>query len=216
MMNFFDELIFYYIECKINNSYTNRLMKYGNTPQGLFWKNSFTQIHRFEMIITALNKYYNLKKFSVCDIGCGYGKFLEFLRNRLNKSTFQYQGCDLNNTLIDHCTKTYSDKNCKFYKKSSPQGMVDFSVISGTFNLSVTNNIKIWERYILKNLANIWKQTNKIMAFNLLHKNEKNIKQGLYYTNKNWIKDICEQNFGKTEFIFSSVLPEDILIIVQT
>ena len=37
----------------------------------------------------------NLKKFTVCDIGCGYGKFLEFLRNRLNKSTFQYQGCDL-------------------------------------------------------------------------------------------------------------------------
>ena len=215
-MSFFDELSFSYLEYKINNSYTNRLMKYGNSPQGLFWKNSFTQIHRFELIITALNKYSDLKKFTICDIGCGYGKFFEFLRDKLKKSTFQYKGCDLNNKLIDYCTKNYSDKNCKFYKKSSPQGMVDFSVISGTFNLSVTNNIKIWERYILKNLTNIWKQTNKIMAFNLLHQNEKNIKQGLYYTNKNWIKDICEQNFGKTEFIFSSVLPEDILIIVHT
>ena len=215
-MNFFDKLSFSYLEYKINNSYTNRLMKYGNSPQGLFWKNSFTQIHRFELIITALNKYYNLKKFTICDIGCGYGKFLEFLRNRLNKSTFQYQGCDLNNKLIDHCTKIYSDKNCKFYKKSSPQGMVDFSVMSGTFNLSVTSDINIWEKYILKNLTNIWKQTNKIMAFNLLHQNEKKIKQGLYYTNKKWIKKICEQNFGKTEFIFSSVLPEDILIIIKT
>ena len=215
-MNFFDELSFSYLEYKINNSYTNRLMKYGNSPQGLFWKNSFTQIHRFELIITALNKYYNLKKFTVCDIGCGYGKFLDFLRNRLNKSAFQYQGCDINNTLIDHCKKIYSDKNCKFYKKSSPQGMVDFSVMSGTFNLSGTNDIKIWEKYILKNLTNIWKKTNKIMAFNLLHKNERKIKQGLYYTNKNWIKDICEKNFGKTEFIFSSILPEDILIIVKT
>mgnify|MGYP003338335567 CR=1 FL=1 len=45
--------------------------------------------------------------------------------------------------------------------------------MSGTFNLSVTDDIKIWEKYILKNLANIWKQTNKIMAFNLLNQNER-------------------------------------------
>ena len=178
-MNFFDELSFSYLEYKINNSYTNRLIKYGNSPQGLFWKNSFTQIHRFELIITALNKYYDLKKFTICDIGCGYGKFFEFLRDKLKKSTFQYQGCDLNNKLIDYCTKIYSDKNCKFYKKSSPKGVVDFSVMSGTFNLSVTDDIKIWEKYILKNLASIWKQTDKIMAFNLLNQNERKIKQGL-------------------------------------
>ena len=216
MMKIIDELSFSYLEYKINNSYTNRLMKYGNSPQGLFWKNSFTQIHRFELIITALNKYSNLKKFTICDIGCGYGKFFEFLRDKFKKSTFQYQGCDLNNKLIDYCTKNYSDKNCKFYKKSSPKSIVDFSVMSGTFNLSVTDDIKIWEKYILKNLASIWKQTNKIMAFNLLNQNERKIEQGLYYTNKNWIKDICEQNFGKTEIIFSSILPDDILIIVKT
>ena len=215
-MNFFDELSFSYLEYKINNSYTNRLMKYGNSPQGLFWKNSFTQIHRFELIITALNKYSNLKKFTICDIGCGYGKFFEFLRDKLKKSTFQYQGCDLNNKLIDYCTKNYSNKNYQFYKKSSPKGIVDFSVMSGTFNLSVTDDIKMWERYILKNLTRIWKQTNKIMAFNLLNQNERKIKHGLYYTNKNWIKDICEQNFGKTEIIISSILPDDILIIVKT
>ena len=214
-MNFFDKLSFSYLEYKINNSYTNRLMKYGNTPQGLFWKNSFTQIHRFELIITALNKYHNLKKFIICDIGCGYGKFLEFLRNKLNKSNFLYQGCDLNNRLINHCSRNYSDENCKFYKKSSPRGIVDFSVMSGTFNLSVTDDVKIWEKYILKNLTNIWKKTDKIMAFNLLHQNERKIKQNLYYTDKNWIKDICEQKFGKTEIIYSSILPDDILIIVQ-
>ena len=214
-MNFFDGFSFSYLEYKINNSYTNRLMKYGNTPQGLFWKNSFTQIHRFELIITALNKYHNLKKFIICDIGCGYGKFLEFLRNKLNKSSFLYQGCDLNNRLIDYCARNYSDENCKFYKKSSPRGIVDFSVMSGTFNLSVTNDVKMWEKYILKNLTNIWKKTDKIMAFNLLHQNERKIKQNLYYTNKNWMKDICEQNFGKTEIIYSSILPDDILIIVQ-
>ena len=215
-MNFFDELSFSYLEYKINNSYTNRLLKYGNSPQGLFWKNSFTQIHRFELIVTALNKYSNLKKFTICDIGCGYGKSFEFLRDKLKKSTFQYQGCDLNNKLIDYCTKNYSDKNCKFFKKSSPIGIVDFSVMSGTFNLSVTDDVKMWEKYILKNLACIWKQTNKIMAFNLLNQNERKIKQGLYYTDKNWIKDICEQNFGKTEIIFSSILPDDILIIIKT
>ena len=71
------------------------------------------------------------------------------------------------------------DENCKFYKKSSPRGIVDFSVMSGTFNLSVTDDIKIWEKYILKNLTNIWKKTNKIMAFNLLHQNKRKINNQL-------------------------------------
>ena len=215
-MNFFDELSFSYLEYKINNSYTNRLMQYGNTPQGLFWKNSFTQTQRFELIINSLNRYYNLKKFTICDIGCGYGKFLETLSKKLNNSNFQYQGCDLNSKLIKYCTKNFLNKNYKFYKRSSPRGIVDFSVMSGTFNLSVTDNIEIWEKYILNNLTNIWEKTDKIMAFNLLHQNKKKIKHGLYYTDKNWIKDICNQKFGKTEIIFSSVLPDDILIIVKT
>ena len=199
--------------------YKKNVKKFGFTPRGLFWNSKESQENRFKILNELLLKYTKVKNdniISIADIGCGYGKFFEFLRDKLKKSTFQYQGCDLNNKLIDYCTKSYSDKNCKFYKKSSPKSIVDFSIMSGTFNLSVTDDVRIWEKYILKNLTNIWKQTNKIMAFNLLNENERKIKKGLYYTNKNWIKDICEQNFGKTEIIFSSILPDDILIIVKT
>ena len=215
-MNVFDKLSFSYLEYKINNSYTSRLLKYGNSPKGLFWKNSFTQIHRFELIITALDKYYNLKEFRICDIGCGYGKFLEFLKIKLSKSSFKYQGCDLNNRLINFCKRNYCSENFKFHKSSSPKENVDFSVMSGTFNLCVTSEINVWERYLLKNLTSIWEKTDKMMAFNLLNHSEKKIEQGLYYTNKNWIKNICEKKFGETEIIFSSILPNDILIIVKT
>ena len=215
-MNFFDKLIFSYIEYKINNSYANRLTKYGNSPQGLFWKNSFTQVHRFELIINALEKDYTLNEFKICDIGCGYGKFLEFLKCRLNESSFNYEGCDLNSNLIDFCKKKYINKNFKFYKNSSPKGNIDFSVMSGTFNLCVTNNINLWEKYLLENLTSIWKKTTKIMAFNLLYHHERKIEQGLYYTNKNWIKNVCEERFGETEIIFSSILPKDILIVIKS
>ncbi len=215
-MNFLDELTFSYLEHKINNSYAKRLKKYGNTPQGLFWRNSFTQIHRYELIFTAINKYYDLKNFTICDVGCGHGKFLEFLKKRMNNSVFHYQGCDLNFKLINYCKKKFSNKNCTFFQKSSPKGFVDFSVMSGTFNLCVTHDIYIWEKYLLKNLTNIWRYTNKVMIFNLLHKNERKIDKGLYYSNKNWIKNICEKRFGKTEVFLSSILPNDILIMVKT
>ena len=215
-MNFFDKLSFSYLEYKINHSYTNRLIKYGNCPKGLFWKNSFTQIQRFELIITALNKYYNLNEFKICDIGCGYGKFLEFLKNKLVESSFKYQGCDLNSKLIDFCKRKYCNTKFKFHKNTSPNENVDFSVMSGTYNLCVTSDINVWEKYLLKNLTSIWKKTDKIMAFNLLHHNQNKIEQGLYYTNKNWIKNVCKERFGETEIIFSSILPNDILIIVRT
>ena len=93
---------------------------------------------------------------------------------------------------------------------------MDIEYVHGKKVRATVARYSVWEKYILKNLTSIWKQTNKIMAFNLLNQNERKIKQGLYYTNKNWIKDICEQNCGKTEIIFSSILPDDILIIVKT
>ena len=214
-MSIFDKFSFSYLEHKINISYTKRYLQYGNIPQGLFWKNSITQNHRFEIILNEICRYKNFQKYLICDIGCGYGKFIDFLEKKIDKVSLKYQGCDLNPILIKYCNKNYIKKNYKFYQKSLPTGFVDFSVMSGTFNLCVTKDISIWERYLISNLSNIWKQTKIMMVFNLLESDKRKIYKGLYYTNRNWIKEICSNKYGETKIISSPNLPNDITIVIK-
>jgi hypothetical protein len=87
--------------------------------------------------------------------------------------------------------------------------------MSGTYNLTPTNNISLWEDYIIKNLTNNWKFVGKAMIFNCLLKDKKTINKSLYYTELTWIKKICEKNFCNPEIIKHNLLKDDITVILK-
>ena len=109
----------------------------------------------------------------------------------------QYQGFDINQKLISFCKNNKDFENIKFSISAFPFNKTDYVVMSGTYNLTPTNNISLWEDYIIKNLTSNWKLVQKAMIFNCLIKEKKQINKALYYTELSWIKKICEDNFGK-------------------
>ena len=128
---------------------------------------------------------------------------------------FSYYGIDINEDFISYCKSSFSNKNAFFEKNSCLNLIVDFTVMSGTFNLCTFDNLHVWEKYLCSNLKSNWKNTKKGMIFNLLHKKERQILNGLYYSEIQWMKKFCEINFGKTEIIKSNLIPDDILIKVS-
>ena len=87
--------------------------------------------------------------------------------------------------------------------------------MSGTYNLTPTNNISLWEDYIIKNLKGNWKFVKKAMIFNCLIKEKKEITKSLYYSELSWIKKICEENFCHPIITKHKILKEDITIILN-
>ena len=215
-MSFIDKLNFSIIEQRIKKTYSIRFKKYGATPKGVFWKNTFTQDLRLEMIINIVLSFKNLKNAIFCDVGCGYGRLFQKLQSHhLILKKFHYYGIDINNDFINHCITNLSGKNVFFEKSASLDKVTDFTIMSGTYNLCTMDNISIWEKYLSSNLKSSWVNTKRAMIFNLLHKKEKKILNGLYYTEENWIKTFCEKNFGQTKIIKTNLLPDDILILVK-
>ena len=96
-----------------------------------------------------------------------------------------------------------------------PNENTDFIVMSGTYNLTPTNNISLWEDYIMKNLANNWKFANKAMIFNCLIKKRREISKALYYTELSWIKKICENKFGEIQIFKNELLKDDVTIVIK-
>jgi SAM-dependent methyltransferase len=73
----------------IDNYYTDKVKAYGTTPQGVDWNGEESQFLRFK----KLSKVIKNNNFSIADIGCGYGKYVEYLQN--NFKIFDYMGYDL-------------------------------------------------------------------------------------------------------------------------
>ncbi|AYJ77313.1 methyltransferase domain-containing protein [Aliarcobacter cryaerophilus] len=181
---------------KINSYYTDKIKIHGATPKGVDWNGEESQFVRFEQLSKIINK----DLFSINDIGCGYGKYFEFLQNRF--LNFNYYGFDLSKEMIKNAKSLYSNKggggfmqvdNLKNIKKA------DYSVASGIFSVKMEHNKSEWLSYILATLEEMNEKSIKGFSFNMLTKysDKEYMKDNLYYADPLFIFDYCKRNFSK-------------------
>ena len=214
-MTFIKSLIHKILNKEISNIYNKRFDTFNNTPKGVFWNSKLSQDLRLNIILDKILQNTKSDEFSIADIGCGYGRFYEILKERNLDEKVKYHGFDINQKIINYCKNNKDFVNVKFEISASPFDDTDYVVMSGTYNLTPTNDISLWEDYIIKNLTNNWKFVRKAMIFNCLIKEKRKIEKKLYYTELSWIKKICETNFCDPEVIKHNLLKDDITIILK-
>ena len=214
-MTFIKTLIYKLINKQISNIYNKRFDYYNNTPKGVFWNSKLSQDLRLNIILDKILNIPKNQEFSIADIGCGYGRLYEIIKERNLDNKVQYYGFDINQKLINFCKNNKEFENVEFAINAFPFKKTDYVVMSGTYNLTPTNNIPLWEDYIIKNLTSNWKLVEKAMIFNCLTKAKKEINKSLYYTELSWLKRICEDEFGKIQIFKHQLLKDDITIIIK-
>ena len=214
-MTFIKSLIHKILNKEISNIYNKRFDTFNNTPKGVFWNSKLSQDLRLNIILDKILQNAKSDEFSIADIGCGYGRFYEILKERNLDNKVKYHGFDINQKIINFCKNNKDFVNVKFGISALPFDDTDYVVMSGTYNLTPTNDISLWEDYIIKNLTNNWKFVRKAMIFNCLIKEKRKIEKKLYYTELSWIKKICERNFCDPEVIKHNLLKDDITIILK-
>ncbi len=214
-MTFIKTLIYKLLNKQISNIYDKRFDNYYDTPKGVFWNSKLSQDLRLNIILDKILKIAKSERFSIADIGCGYGRLYEIIKQRNLNGKVKYFGFDINQKLINFCKNNKDFENVEFAISTFPFKNTEYVVMSGTYNLTPTNNISLWEDYIIKNLTSNWKLVNKAMIFNCLIKEKKEISNALYYTELSWIKRICENNFCNPEIIKHNLLKDDITVILK-
>ena len=214
-MTFIKILIYKLLNKQISNIYNKRFNNYNNTPKGVFWNSKLSQDLRLNIILDKILQNSKNDEFSIADIGCGYGRLYEIIRERKLDRKVQYHGFDINEKLINFCKNNRDFKNVQFSINSFPFKITDYVVMSGTYNLTPTNNISLWEDYIIKNLTSNWKLVKKAMIFNCLIKEKKEINKALYYTELSWLERICENNFGNIQIFKNQLLKDDVTIVIK-
>jgi SAM-dependent methyltransferase len=183
------------IHSTIDNYYTNKIKKYGATPQGVDWNGNESQTIRFK----ELTKIINQSKFSLSDIGCGYGKLSEYLNLYFKNCT--YTGYDLSLEMIKNAKLKYANSNINFLHINSLNEIdcVDYSIASGIFSVKLNYTNKDWLSYIIETLKIINNNSSKGFSFNMLTKYSdlECMKDDLYYADPLFIFDYCKKNFSR-------------------
>jgi SAM-dependent methyltransferase len=177
----------------IEEYYSEKISTYGITPKGVDWNGEESQFIRFAQLSKIITK----NNFSINDIGCGYGKYTEYLAQNYNN--FTYNGYDLSSVMVENAKQIYPNFNFLTIKKLQEIGQSDYSIASGIFSVKMEYNEAEWLSYILSTIEQMNEKSMKGFSFNMLTKysDKEYMRNDLYYADPFFIFDYCKRNFSK-------------------
>ena len=175
--------------------YTDKLEAFGNTPKGVDWPDHEGQLLRF----AQLSKLFGEEDgFTVCDIGCGYGAFAEYIQSRFRIA--EYIGIDLSKAMVEASGSKFKDvKGVNFTVASRPTKPVDYCVASGIFNVRLKHSDEAWKEWILESLETMNEFSKRGFAFNALtsYSDKEFMRPDLYYADSKELFDICKRKYSR-------------------
>lgn len=142
------------IEEQDNERYSKRLKKLGPVVRALGWDTKENQWKRFESAVSLIN----LEGKNIVDIGCGFGDFFEFLKERKVKIA-SYTGIDINEDLLAIAKTRHPNGIFKYSNillEPPKREIADIGFAFGTLNFNLRrkpNNYEYAREFIKKALG---------------------------------------------------------------
>lgn len=183
------------IKHSVSEYYTDKLKKYGTTPQGVDWNSEESQKLRFLQLIKVLPQ--DLLSYSLLDWGCGYGALYDFLQQYGH--TPRYSGFDLSLEMIKTCKKKFVNQPPYWYESEESLPIHDFVIASGIFNVKMGFSNEEWLEYVLKTLHSVNNHSARGFSFNILtsYSDQEYMKNNLFYADPCFFFDYCKKNFSR-------------------
>ena len=191
-MSFYHNIQRYIALRRADAPYHRRFLRFGSTATGVHWRDENEQKLRFKILCTPMKtNLYNNSSIHIADLGCGYGALFDYIQDQ--GFLGQYYGYDRNRRMIQYAKKTFPYKNVHLLVSSKIDTEVDYTVLSGTFNLKMNSSDGIWWEGVKEMLTNSWAQTREIMAFNFLATpSKREPMQRLFYCDSKVMLSFCK------------------------
>jgi hypothetical protein len=202
------------IEDRLKKFYQEHMASHGTGARGVGWKNDEAQTVRFQQLARLFPAD---DLFSVNDLGCGTGAFLDYLKTI--HADFGYYGYDVLDEMIQASKANHASHTDRFIQITDAKEMriADFSVASGIFNIRYEMSDEQWLQYILSTLGEMSRKSTRGFAFNALTKysDAEFMKPELYYSDPLFLFDYCKKNFARNVSLLHDYYQYDFTIIVR-
>jgi SAM-dependent methyltransferase len=181
---------------QVSDYYSEKLAQHGQTPHGVDWNGAESQNLRFEQLSRVFDR--ETGPFSVNDVGCGYGALLDFLHTKHQISS--YLGTDISEQMVTAARDRHAaHKHARFILAADPDGIADYTVASGIFNVRLKQSDDVWQDYLAATLDMLNKTSRHGFAFNCLtaYSDASKKRDYLYYGDPCFWFDHCKRRYSR-------------------
>ena len=175
--------------------YTDKLLRFGQSPRGVDWNGTEGQIIRFMQLTNVIEE---TQRFSVVDFGCGYGALVDYIRAAY--ADFQYSGLDVSSEMVKAATERHRELEfASFTDRFSLALRADYGIASGLFNVRLSQSDSRWWSYLVDCLDQLNSVSERGFSFNCLTKycDPEKMKKELYYADPGALMDLCVQRYSR-------------------
>lgn len=197
----------------VKNYFTEKLKAHGPTHLGVDYNSTASQEARFLQLIKIIDAD---ARYSLLDFGSGYGAMYDYLL-RLGHH-LQYVGYDIAEPMIAKGRELhYDNPDCLFTSSMEEIPILDYAVVSGTFNMKLDADAESWTEIVIEALKQMNTHASKGLAFNMLTKysDTDKMRPDLYYGDPCFFFDYCKRNFSRNVALLHDYNLYDFTIIVR-
>lgn len=195
------------------NYFSATLAEHGSTAEGVGWNGSRSQETRFEQLLHVITK---AEKFSINDLGCGYGALLDYMKSRYQNII--YNGYDVSERMIHMASSSHSKSpSTGFFVANEPSCPADYGVASGIFNIRLGRSDSECYECLLSTLDALDRTSRCGFAFNCLttYSDADKMRNDLYYANPCVVFDVCKRRFSRHVALLHDYDLYDFTVIVR-
>lgn len=183
------------ILAEVAGYYSDKLALHGATPQGVDWNGEQSQELRFEQLCRI---FQSTRDFSINDLGCGYGAFLDFVSQQYDG--VDYCGIDVSAEMVHAAQQCHPGRqDARFVQGGEPVRVADYSVASGIFNVRLGRSDSEWRAYLEATLDALDRQSRLGFTFNCLTSwsDADKMRDYLYYADPCALFDLCKSRYSR-------------------
>ena len=198
---------------KVKSYFTNKLNEHGATHRGVDYNSTESQEMRFFQLLKVINAS---QKYSLLDFGSGYGGMYDYLL-RLGHDV-HYVGYDIAEAMTIKGRELHpNNPDCWFTNKLEEVPILDYAVVSGTFNMKLDADFESWTQVILNALNQMNARASQGIAFNMLtqYSDADRMRPDLYYGDPCFFFDYCKRNFSRNVALLHDYNLYDFTILVR-
>jgi len=198
---------------KVKEYFTERLKMYGATHRAVDYNSIEAQESRFFQLTKVIEAS---QKYSLLDFGSGFGSMYDYLV-RLGHN-LHYVGYDIVEPMVLKGNELHPDNpDCWFTSKIEEVPLLDYAVLSGTFNMKLDAHHDTWTEFVIECLHQMNDHAAKGIAFNMLTKysDADKMREDLYYGDPCFFFDYCKRNFSQNVALLHDYRLYDFTIIVR-
>lgn len=180
---------------RVGHYYSRRLAEHGATPRGVDWNSEDSQRMRHAQFLRLVEAE---PAASILDLGCGYGDFLRFLRERHHRGPFT--GWDLAPDMIAAARDLYGEgADRSWHVGAVPDTAADYAIASGVLNVKSDVTDAEWQGYAHGVIDTLARSGRRGFGFNMLSlSSDREKRQGhLYYADPAGMLRHCLDRYGR-------------------